>query len=54
MSTETKIFSSHIDKDLVKKIDEYSKEEGRTKKWVIETALKDFFKKEEEKKRLLS
>jgi len=50
MSNETKIFSSHIDKDLVKKIDEYSKKEGRTKRWLIETALKDFFNKEEEKK----
>jgi len=50
MSQETKIFSSHIDKELVKRIDTYSKTEGRTKRWIIETALKDFFKKEEEKK----
>jgi len=45
-----KMISTKLDEELVEKLDKYSKDEGRTKKWVLETALKDFFVKVESEK----
>ena len=45
-----KMISAKIDETIIEQMDKYSKDEGRTKKWIIETALKEFFKKKKTSK----
>jgi predicted DNA-binding protein len=44
-----KMLSAYINEEIFKKLDTYCKNKGRTKKWVIENAIKSFLNEQENK-----
>lgn len=39
-----KMISAKIDETIIEQMHKYSTDEGRTKKWIVEKALKNLFK----------